>query len=129
MSLAILVLCLIVLVVALFVCPLLVFSVRLLRAWRRGVSEYGALAARMGRVFEEQWFHRRLDATALSAPDFSATTDLYQIASNIGEPRIIPVGLVTVAILVAATLLPFAVVVAMFTPVDVILEHVAGFLL
>jgi hypothetical protein len=128
-SFTILVLCLIVLVLSLFVCPLLAFSMKLLQSWRRGVFEYGALSARVGRVFEDQWCHRRIDDTALSAPDFSATTDLYQIASNVGEPRIIPVGLIGVAILIAATLLPFAAVVAMFTPVDVILEHVAGFLL
>src|SRR5437763_8237671 len=72
-------------VVLLFAGPLAMFSGNLLQAWRRGVREYGALASDLGHEFERKWFAhgRRVDASALEAPDFSATTDLYQVAGNV----------------------------------------------
>ena len=116
-------------VILLFIGPLLVFSGHLMAAWKRGTFEYGALAARVGREFERKWKQRAIDEDALSAPDFSATTDLYDVASHVWDVRVIPVGFLSFAILMAATLLPFLIVGAMFTPVDVLAEHLAGMLL
>jgi hypothetical protein len=56
--------------------PLLVFTDKLLEAWRRGIFAYGALASDVGRQFERKWLTRTeaLDAGALAVPDFSAAS-------------------------------------------------------
>jgi hypothetical protein len=118
-----------VLVLILFVGPLLVFSRQLLRAWKRGTFEYGALTTHVGREFERKWLRGDIGESALAAPDFSATTDLYDVAAHVWEVRIIPIGFMSLAMLLVAAMLPFLLVAAMFTPVDVIIRNVAGLLL
>lgn len=114
----------------LFCGPLLLFTPRLLRAWRRGVFEYGSLASRFGREFERKWFDGRpVDASALEVPDFSAATDLYQVAGNVYGMNFIPVDLKSVALLVVVTLLPFVPVVLLTLPLDTILSTLTSLLL
>jgi hypothetical protein len=103
-------------VVVLFGGPLCIFGPRLLRCWRRGVFEYGALASGLGRAFERKWLRARPDGDGLDAPDFSATTDLYQIVSNAYRVRIVPLDLTSLVLLLGATLLPFGPVVLMIMP-------------
>lgn len=100
---------LIVLVLVLFVSPMLVLSRPLLRARLRGTFAYGELADALGKRFEQRWLARgaNVDDDALSAPDFSATTDLYSIAANVRAMRPIPFDLMAVVALLAAALLPF----------------------
>jgi hypothetical protein len=130
-SLAPTVVALVALVLLLFVGPLLVFLPQLLRAWRRGTLEYGAIAAKLGRQFEGKWFRRgaTIDASALEIQDFSATTDLYQVVSNVYDIHLVPVGLVSLALLVAVTIAPFPVIALMFIPADVIFKEVVSLLL
>lgn len=112
-----------------FVAPLLVFTPVLIRAARRGALSYGALAQRMGNVFEQRWLAdegRGLDAEALSVPDFSATVDLYSVVSNARGVRFVPVRRRDMLSLVVALLIPFVPVVLMTVPMNTIWVHVKG---
>ena len=117
-------------VVVIFAGPLLTFIGHLLRAWRRGTLQYSALAGRLGRQFEGKWFGNGVvDASTLEAPDFSATTDLYQVASNVYEVRLIPISVASLGILVAMAIVPFIAIALMFIPFDTIIEEIAKLLL
>jgi hypothetical protein len=118
-------------VVIVFAGPLLVFVYPLWLAWWRGTFEYGTLARKVGQELESKWLRRGqpVDEAALEAPDFSATTDLYQVTENVYSLRPIPVDFVSLAALVVATLLPFLGIVLLFTPVDVLVRELAGLLL
>ncbi len=118
-------------VTVIFAGPLLTLSGHLLRAWRRGTLQYSALAGRLGRQFEAKFFKNgaTIDASALELPDFSATTDLYQVASNVYEVRLVPISLASLAIVVAMAILPFLAIALMFIPTDVIVEEIAKLLL
>jgi hypothetical protein len=95
-------------VLAFFAGPLALFTGQLLREKARGTFEYGALALETGHLFERKWLYRRgLDRRVLAAPDFSATTDLYQVVANVHGMRSIPIDLTNLAWLMTATLLPF----------------------
>ena len=118
-------------VIVIFGGPLVTLSGHLLQAWRRGTLQYSALAGRLGRQFEGKFFRSgtTIDASALELPDFSATTDLYQIASNVYEVRLVPVSVASLGILLTMAILPFLLVALMFIPFDVIVEEVAKLLL
>ena len=111
--------------------PLTVFVRKLRAAKRRGTFEYGALGCAVGRVFERRWLGRAggVDESVLDAPDFSATTDLFQVVANVYEMDSLPFGLKNLTELVCATLLPFVPVALMAVPLDVILEKFAKLLL
>jgi hypothetical protein len=111
-------------VVLLFTLPLFVFVRPLRRARLRGTFEYGALASALGRQFEEQWIRRSkpVDAEALGAPDFSATTDLYAIAANVRQMLIVPMGIRPLLMLVVATLVPFVPVAIAVLPSERLVE-------
>jgi hypothetical protein len=110
-----------------FCSPFLVFGQNMFRARLRGITEYGALAGRVGRRFEHKWFAPKPDYdSALEAPDFSATTDLYQIVANVYDMRMLPLTIRGVLPLVGATLAPFVPVAFMVLPFDVIFSKVTG---
>ena len=115
--------CLLVTVAAMFAAPLLVFTPIMMAAWRQAASDYGALAAQMGVTFEDKWLGqvRRLDNTALNQPDFSSTTDLYSVAANIYQMRLIPIDITSLEILAIVMLLPFVPVVLLIVPMSEIL--------
>jgi hypothetical protein len=117
------------LTVILFVAPLAVFSNRLLAAWRRGAFEYGALARSVGLQMERRWLNHAVESSALDANDFSATTDLYSIASNTYAMTIFPIGWSNLVVLVFSALLPFAPAVLLAISPEVILEKMLGRLL
>jgi hypothetical protein len=118
-------------VLILFSGPLLAFSGKLLRARRRGIFAYGALALGEGQQFERKWLNRagHLDEGVLEVPDFSATTDLYQVVSNVYDMGTIPLDLKDLIPLVIATLLPFVPVALMAVPLNVLLRQLANLLL
>jgi hypothetical protein len=62
----------------------------------------------------------------LEVSDFSATTDLYQVASNVYAMRVIPIDLRNLVLLMLATLLPFVPVALMGVPLDVVLSKLSG---
>ena len=122
---------LVVVVFVLFVGPVVVFSRNLRHLKLRGVFEYGRLADDVGREFERKWLHRAdaINESALEVPDFSATTDLYQMVSNVRELKEVPIDLMQLRSLIIAVLLPFVPVVLASIPLRVILENVAKLLL
>jgi hypothetical protein len=118
-------------VLVLFAGPLCAFAGPLYRARVQGILQYGALATALGRRFEERWLSpgAAVDADALAAPDFSATTDLYSIAANVRQIAIIPAGVIDMVMLVVAAVLPFIPLVFMVMPLSTLLKRVAGVLL
>jgi hypothetical protein len=122
---------LVVFVLVLSAGPLTVFVRKLRAAKRRGTFEYGALGCALGRQFEQKWLGRAggVDESALDAPDFSATTDLYQVVSNVYEMNSLPFDLKSLGEPVVATLLPFVPVALMAVPLDVVIESIAKLLL
>jgi hypothetical protein len=121
---------LIVIVLLLFVGPLLIFVFKLHAKKVEGIYTYGSLADDVGRQFEEKWLRNydEFPAAALEAPDFSATTDLYQVVANVHEMKLFPFELRAVLSLVAAALLPFIPVVLMMMPIKSIVTELAKLL-
>jgi len=115
---------------ALFVAPLLVFTPKLTKAWRDGALEYGTLAHRLGSAFEDKWLggDKGIEQTALEKPDFSATTDLYAITANVYALRLIPIDILSLVMLGSAMLLPFIPVALLAVPLDVIWSGVKSLL-
>jgi hypothetical protein len=93
----------------LFVGPLLVFGGKLVEARRRGIIEYGGLAGAVGHQLEKKWldYRKNVDEGALDVPHFSATTDLYQIVSNVYQMKPFPIDIQDLIALIVVTLLPF----------------------
>jgi len=122
---------LVIIVVALFVGPLTVFVKQLRTTKKRGIFEYGALAGYLGWQFEQKWLDPkgRIDQTALEVGDFSATTDLYQVVSNVYGMKDFPFGLSNFSNLIAATLIPFIPVALLAVPFDVVLKELTKFFL
>lgn len=117
-----------VLVLLLAVGPLLFFVRPLMQAWRRGALLYGVLATDMGVQFEHSWFRGPHDRPMLSEPDFSATTDLYQVVSNVYGMRFIPVDPRSLLMLVGATLAPFVPAMFLSMPAQVVIDELKALL-
>ena len=114
---------------ALLVGPLTVFAWQLLDVWRRGVFAYGSLARSVGVDMERKWLNHTTDVTALDTGNFSATTDLYSIVSNVYGMGVMPVSLTNIAVLIVSILLPFVPVVLLSVSPEVILQKLTGILL
>jgi hypothetical protein len=83
----------------------------------------------MGQEFERRWLRAgSIDPAALSAQDFSATTDLYSVASNVYRMRIVPLDPRALVPLALATVLPFVPVVLIALPFERVLELVGKLL-
>lgn len=116
-------------VVILFGAPLLLFSGPLLRTLRRGVYRYGRLAAGVGGQLEQKWLGATtVDEQSLGVQDFSAVTDLYQIASNVYAMRLLVLDVRSIAILLVATVLPLLAVAAASLPLDVLRQVLSDLL-
>jgi hypothetical protein len=116
-------------IVVLFGAPPLVFSRNLIAVRRRGIAQYGSIAGGLGREFERKWFgEKRVDEESLQVEDFSALTDLYQVASNVYQLNIVPVDYASVVSLSLMTLLPFAPILLVGVPFEVIVKGVAKLL-
>jgi hypothetical protein len=115
------------LVIGLFAGPLLLWMPRLIRLQEAGTHTYGALALGLGHAFEERWIGDgapAVDAGALQAADFSATTDLYSIVANVRDINPYVLDLQVVALLVASTLVPYIPLLLAVTPVEELLTFV-----
>ena len=110
-------------VIAVMTLPLVVLAPKIARTYRRGVIEYGELAADVGRAFETRWLASRsakVRESGLHEPDFSATIDLYSIVSNVYAMRLIPVALRDIVVLLVFSVLPFVPIVLATVPVAVL---------
>ncbi|MQR00998.1 hypothetical protein [Glaciimonas soli] len=117
-------------VVVFFNAPLLFFLNHLVKAWRRGTLEYGALADKFGIQFERKWFAHDapLDETVLERPDFSSATDLFQVVDRAYAMWLLPLHPKSIIMLAVATLLPFLPVALMAAPFEVIVNKLTGLL-
>ena len=106
------------------VAPYFLFTSTLMRMRRHGMLSYGAFARAVGEQFEKKWLHRAdsLDEDVLTVPDFSTTTDLYGVVSNINNIRVIPVGLVDLYALIIVALIPAIPIVIASIPFDTVLQ-------
>jgi hypothetical protein len=119
-------------ILALFVAPFGVFVPALRRLRERGIIEYGGLSCAVGHQFEAKWLKHGvgdIKAEALEAPDFSATTDLYQISSNVYQIRYIPLDWRDVVGLIVIALIPFVPVLLLSVPLQVVLRALKEILL
>jgi hypothetical protein len=121
----------VVVILILFVAPLTVFTREILQARRRGIFEYGALAGAVGRQMERKWLQPggSLDAGALDVQHFSATTDLYQVVSNVYRIKSVPLDLQDLVAVMVAVLLPFVPVLLYEIPLNVIVPDLMKLLL
>ena len=115
----------------LFIGPLFLLGPALLRARTRGIFQYGAWRRPWGSSSRTDGSGPEVAsrAEALSAPDFSATTDLYSIAANAHGMGLVPLKIVQVVPLVIAVLLPFVPVVLVALPINEILSYAAKLVL
>jgi hypothetical protein len=106
------------------VAPYFFFTPTLMRMRRQGMLRYGALARSVGEQFEQKWLDRAesLDQDVLTIPDFNATGNLYAVAQNIEDIRVVPVGAVDVYVFIVAALVPCIPVVIGAIPFDVLLK-------
>jgi hypothetical protein len=114
----------------LFLSPPFIFTRLLLTAWRQAVFKYGDLATRMGKEFEEKWIGpgARVDSSALTDPDFSATTDLYSIVANVYNMRLTLFDYQGAIAIIVAALLPFVPVWLTVIPLKTLGKDLIGLL-
>ena len=100
---------LVVVLFLLFVGPVLVFTGKLIEARRKGILEYGGLAGAVGQQFEQRWIQpvEGIDQGALDVQHFSATTDLYQLVSNVYQMKALPIDFQDLIAMIVLILLPF----------------------
>lgn len=92
----------------LFLLPLLMFGPQLARAKRKGSREYGVLAERYAREFDEKWVRGGAPSgePLLGSGDIQSLADLGNSFTVVREMRIVPVKRDDVIRLAVATLLP-----------------------
>ena len=88
--------------------PLMVFSPNLAQAKRQGLADFGTLASRYAREFEEKWFHRNssTDDELLGSGDIQSLADLGNSYGVVQEMRFVPFGWKDATRLGAATVAP-----------------------
>lgn len=91
--------------VAMVVGPLALFTRKLVRAKRRGELTYGGLASRHNRLFAERWF-RGESPEPLGDPSFSSLADLGTGYGSISRMRPLPMGRLSLILLLAVGLAP-----------------------
>ena len=118
-------------ILILFVAPLMMFLRKLRQTKKRGIFEYGALAGGVGLQFERKWLNnsKGIDGDALTAPDFSATTDMYSVAANAYGMKEVPFGLSNIGNLVLAALIPFVPIALLAVPLNVVLKELTKLVL
>jgi hypothetical protein len=97
--------------VVIILIPLTVFTPHLVRAKRRGMSEFGRLASRYTQAFEQRWIHGAApaDETLLGSADIQSLADIANSYAVVQEMRFVPFGLKDVtrlAVVAAIPLLP-----------------------
>lgn len=108
------------------VAPLTAFAPKLLLAWRRGLVEYGGLATALGLDFEKKWLAKPRPSEMLEVPDFSATTDLYQVVANVQGMRVVPVDHKSLLLLLAASVVLFLPAMFLTMPTQEVLQELKG---
>jgi hypothetical protein len=91
------------------VAPLLMFSLRMAQARRKGLADYGLLAQRYVESFDRKWVREPLPpAELLGSGDIQSLADLGNSYQVIREMRILPFGLEDISRLAIATAAPLS---------------------
>jgi hypothetical protein len=89
--------------------PLLMFSLRMAGARRKGLADYGLLAQRYVENFNQKWVREPLpSAELLGAADIQSLADLGNSYQVIREMRTVPFGLDDISRLAIATAAPLS---------------------
>jgi len=115
-----------VVMVLMILIPLMVFSPALENARRKGVREYGSLAGRYMREFDQKWLR---DKTQPSEPlmgnvDIQSLADIGNSFSVVKEMTILPFGLQTVSKVAVVTLAPVAPLLLTMIPLEDLIDRV-----
>ena len=95
--------------VVVVVAPLLMFSLRMAQAKRKGLADYGLLAQRYVENFDQKWVRESLpSAELLGTGDIQSLADLGNSYQVIREMRIVPFGLQDIFRLAFATAAPLS---------------------
>lgn len=101
--------CFIVFFVVVVLAPLLMFSLRMARAKRKGLADYGLLAQRYVESFDQKWVQESLpSAELLGTGDIQSLSDLGNSYQVIREMQIVPFGLQDISRLAIATAAPLS---------------------
>ena len=105
--------------------PLLLFSRQLAAAKRVGLREYGALAQRYAREFDDKWLRSGAPANEplIGSADIQSLADLGNSFAVVKEMRLVPFTLQTALQLALTTLAPVAPLALTMVPLDELLTQ------
>ena len=111
--------------------PLLVFMPNPAQPRREGLKEYGRVGARYVGEFHDKWVLGLAppEESLVGSSDIQSLADLESSFTNIRRMRSAPFDRSTVAVLVAATAVPWLPLVLTIVPLDLLLGRVASMLL
>lgn len=114
----------VVLATLLFISPVLGFTPILMKTRRRALDEYGALVARHGRGVRERWVNGKpvVDEALLTAPEIGPVADtisMYDAVTRI-QPFLVSKG--ALGAVIAASMVPMVVVVALRIPLPELIK-------
>ncbi len=120
----------VVFVLCLTLLPLTVFAGSLNRAKRRGIIDYGALAARYANEFAKKWIVPGADSKEplVGSADIQSLADMAGSYEIVQTMRIAPITLQMIVIFAAATLLPVAPLLLTLMSLSDILKKLGGIL-
>lgn len=113
---------------ALIVGPLTVFAPKILAAKRKGLHEYGVLAADYARKFERRWVRTadHEDEELLGSADIQSLADLDASVGIVKSITALPVGRDLILQLILATVVPFAPLLLTMFPLEELLNRIIG---
>lgn len=119
---------LVVFMLALVAGPLLVFAPQLAAAKRRGNREYGALAQRHMREFDDKWLRGGAprDELLIGSPDISSAADITSTLAVVRTMQLVPFTRQALMQLAIATLLPIAPLLLTIMPLEDLLKLLLG---
>lgn len=119
---------LVVLLLVVVIGPLTVFAPKIMAAKRKGLHEYGMLAADYVRQFDRRWVRSPAhdDRELLGAADIQSLADLGNGFSVIKSMTALPVSRDTILQLILATVIPFAPLLLTMFPLEELLNRIIG---
>jgi hypothetical protein len=116
-------------VLVIFAAPYLLFVPAILQERSRSIGRYDGIYARQRELFEAKWLGETgTGDDALTAPDFSAATDLSSEVVRVHEMRPYPIALTDLTTIAVAIVLPFFFAFSMKVPWRELLGQILGVL-
>lgn len=118
-------------ILLLFLGPFLLFSAQLAQASRQGERDYGPLAARYAREFDEKWVHTGTPPREpiLGSPDIQSLADMGNAYAYVNQMRFLPITRQAVIQLAGATLAPIAPLALTMMPIGEVAKLLFGILM